>query len=407
MNKAIFMALVATLVPILFIPAHAAQLDVNIPADATEITPSYKFLRVINLEYLDGGKLADILQGKNNTISFSADSKTLGVSELISKLNTQLENSLSSARVNDVKINYQAILDVSEKSTTIEYKIEIIPTITNHVVTINSQRYIDSDWRGFKLDGPVLIEIQYGDYDINNPESVLRVLVPELLQEIENTDAKQILNFELLDASGISDLPLYKWDFLFDPTGILVEAQKVGFKENSVISYYSMGTCNIIVGPCSDESVSLEFMLDEKYTIRTIESQDDATISMEGYATLRTIGESEVFAVSESPVTIGPIQEFPVGIIYGMAIMAAVGGGLIFIISNRKLKAEQGQTEQTGIDPALLRAYPTHAVAGGYQTVRGEAHLVSDADYQKTRSVYDENSEPKSSTRGSLPKGWE
>jgi len=81
---------------------------------------------------------------------------------------------------------------------------------------------------------------------------------------------------------------------------------------------------------------------------------------------------------------------FPVGIIYGMAAMAAIVGAGIFIISNRKLKAEAGQTEQTGIDPSRLRAYQTSAGSGAYQTVRGEAQLIDDTGYEQTRNVYDE-----------------
>ncbi len=93
--------------------------------------------------------------------------------------------------------------------------------------------------------------------------------------------------------------------------------------------------------------------------------------SPEGYATTSTEG-------------------FPVGIIYAMAAMAAIGGGAIFLISNRKLEAEAGQTEQTGIDPSRLRAYQTSAGSGAYQTVRGEAQLIDDTCYEQTRSVYDE-----------------
>ena len=48
--------------------------------------------------------------------------------------------------------------------------------------------------------------------------------------------------------------------------------------------------------------------------------------------------------------------------------------------------------------------------AKGYQTVRGEAQLVDDSDYQKSRSVYDEEKPQETtesqSTKGSLPKGW-
>jgi len=157
--------LIAILVSGGIVPAYSAQLDVNIPADATEIIPSYKFLRIINLEYPDGGKLADILQGKNNTISFTANKNTQGVSKIISQINSQLSDSLSGAFVSDLTIKYLAILDVKEKSSTLEYNIQIEPIIQNPLITIDSQRYVDSDWRGIKLLGPILIQTEYGLYD--------------------------------------------------------------------------------------------------------------------------------------------------------------------------------------------------------------------------------------------------
>ena len=92
-------------------------------------------------------------------------------------------------------------------------------------------------------------------------------------------------------------------------------------------------------------------------------------------------------------------------IIYGMAAMAAIGGGAFFMFSNRQLKMQK-ETGQTGIDPSRLRAYETSAGAGGYQTTRGEAQLIDDADYQRTRSVYDEPStqqSPPPSTQQSPP----
>ena len=57
----------------------------------------------------------------------------------------------------------------------------------------------------------------------------------------------------------------------------------------------------------------------------------------------------------------------------------------------------------------------TSASAGGYQTVRGEAHVTGLEDYDQHRNFYDEEkpqveekSEDKpASKRGALPKGFE
>ena len=386
------------------IPAYSAQLDADILADATLITPSYKFLRIIFFEHPDGGELAEALQQKEETVSFMANKNTPGVSEIISQINSQLSDSLSGSFVSDIEIKYQAILDGGPKLSKLEYNIQINPTIQNPLITIDSQRYVDTDWRGIKLSGPIIIQTEYGMYDINSAESALKILVPELYEKLQNTPAKKVLQAELLDASGIGALPLSKWHFLFDPTGILEESKQANFQGNSVISHYSMGECNIFIDVCNDREWKESFVLDKQYTITATESRDDATISLEGYGSIQQIGDSEVFGMTEKPSQTNPTPEFPAGIIYGMAGMAAIGGGVIYVISNRKLKAERGQTEQTGIDPALLRVSSTNAGAGGYQTVRGESHLASDVEYQKTRSVYDEK---ETKTKGSLPKGWE
>ena len=60
---------------------------------------------------------------------------------------------------------------------------------------------------------------------------------------------------------------------------------------------------------------------------------------------------------------------------YGMAGMAVIGGIVMFVVSNRKLKQDKDQG-QTGIDPAHLRSYETSDSAGGYKTNRGESYIV-------------------------------
>ena len=72
-----------------------------------------------------------------------------------------------------------------------------------------------------------------------------------------------------------------------------------------------------------------------------------------------------------------------------MAGLAALGGGAILIISERRRKFEKTHNTQTGIDPSQLRATSTSTGSGGYKTNRGEAELIN-SDYAKTRSVYEQ-----------------
>lgn len=361
-----------------FIPyAHAVQLDAKIPTGEDTIEPSFQFLRVIYIEYPDGGEIAKLLQGKTQTISFSADSKTHNMSNLIDQINQNLKSIPSDAFVTDVKINYQAILSGNENSAVIEYKVQLIPTITNHIIQRQSEKStIDANWRGIKLDKPMLIDTEYGSFDINNPKSALDVLLPDVMTKIKDSDLK-ILELPIFDASKILNLPLYKWQSLFDNTAIIPGAVEYKFSGKYVITHYTMGECSVEVGACNDRKWSQDFEIDKKYSIKIVESQDDASIAIEGYADSSAFGGIEVFETSlKNTVSDTPETGFPGGVMYGMAGMAVIGGIIMFVFSNRKLKQDKDQG-QTGIDPAHLRSYETSESAGGYKTNRGEAYLVS------------------------------
>jgi len=132
------------------------------------------------------------------------------------------------------------------------------------------------------------------------------------------------------------------------------------------------------VGMCNDREWIQEIDLDEKYTIRIVESRDDATISLEGYVDSTHLDGIEVFDTNlDSLVTQRPAtNEFPATIMYGMAGMVIIGAIVMFVISDRKLKKDKNKG-QTGVDPAHLRSYETSNSAGGYKTNRGESLLVS------------------------------
>jgi hypothetical protein len=139
-----------------------------------------------------------------------------------------------------------------------------------------------------------------------------------------------------------------------------------------------MGECNIGTGLCNDREWNEEISLDKKYTVRVIESRDDATILLEGYVDSTQIDGIEVFQTNlKSVITQKPdTDEFPATVMFGMAGMAAIGGIVMFAYSSRKLKKDKNQG-QTGIDPAHLRAYETSISAGGYKTNRGESYLIT------------------------------
>lgn len=358
--------------------AWAAQMDVFIAEDDSVIKPEYKFLRIIFIDYPNGGIIAENLVGKQETISFTVDATQL--QPLISEINADFEKRSSSSTVTDVKVDYRATITGRENQAVIEYRINMLPTIKGFEVReskVDVTRVIDSTWRGFDVDVPVVVDTeQYGSFDINSPGSALHVFSADTHDIIQKEKKDSVINDNIFDASGIYELPLSKWHFLFDPTAIIEESKNMGFSGDVVVSHYSMGECNIEVGPCSDRKLTEYITADKDYTIRAVESQDDATISIEGFTVKDNILGLEVFGISaESTNTGNPgTDEFPATVIYGMAVVAAVGGIVFFFVSDRKLKGEKNQG-QRGIDPALLSSYPTSESSGGYHTNRGEAQI--------------------------------
>ncbi|MBA4717659.1 MAG: hypothetical protein HRO68_00525 [Nitrosopumilus sp.] len=180
----------------------------------------------------------------------------------------------------------------------------------------------------------------------------------------------KILELKLVDTSGLSELPLSEWESIFDPTSKMSEVKDYEFSGN-IITNYSMGICTIFSEVCQDKIHQEKFVIDgEQYLIKSIESQDDATIIIEGYVNEDYLGEIEIFTIRDNAGE-GDSQITIMYAISGIMVGVAV---CFFVWSNRKVK--KTTTEQTGIDPKDLCAVSIGSSAGSYQTNRGTAYLV-------------------------------
>ena len=394
-------------------PVWAAQLDARINPDNPDFNFQVKYQRTIFIEYNEGGQLADQLRGAIESKRLTSDSTNPAVVDLINRINQKLASDGSGAIVSDLNVEYSAQLTGRVLNTSIDYKIILSGTITDHIIRERQGQtpaIIDVGWRGITVGGPIVID----GTEINLPISFIKDKVPSVFSSIKGTEAEDLFSENLINAEGIKNQPLTKWHFLFDPTGINVDAGTFGLAEEItgfVVSGFTMGESSLREGRQVEKIFETHFTLDKNYMIRSIESADNANLAVIGFGVVDSLEGLEIIGVTPtSPAGYATTStgEFPVSIIYGMAAMAAIGGVGIFIFSNRKLK--HLGTEQTGIDPSQLRAYKTSAGAKGYQTIRGEAQLIDDSDYQKSRSVYDEEKPQETtesqSTKGSLPKGW-
>ncbi len=370
--------------------AWAAQLNAQINPNSEESTFKVNYQKTVFVEYPDGGMLFDELRLKEWTISGTADSSNAGVQELMDKLNSKIGSDGSQARIIDLDVTYDFHLKGRNLNSAIDYQVIIEGTLTNYIISKDqSKTLIDLGWRGLSVTDEILID----GVGINHPISILKEKEPVVYNILSGTEAEEILSKNLIDANFILEQPMTNWHFLFDPTGINVDASTFGLDESIsgfVISHWTMGESSLREGRQVERISEAEVNADQKYVIRSVQSADAANLSTIGFGALDLLDGVEIAGVTPtSPEGYATTSTggFPMMIIYGMAGMAALGGIGFFIFSNRSLK--NLETSQTGIDPNRLTGYQTSASSGGYQTNRGEAQLKDDTAYEQTRSVYE------------------
>jgi len=398
----------------------SSQLEVSIDPNSDTAIAKMTYQRSINIDYSDGGNLAD-MNGLNKEISFSADSSNPSVQSLISKLNSYILSNNSQAQITDLTVEYRSLMTGRSTSMSVDYTVILHPTINNFVIkqgSGNDPTLLDVDWRGFGVIGPVIINTPaYGDVEINLPISTFERFTPSLALTIKASDAGQLVNTRLMDGDEIKAQPIGNWHFLFDPTGIGADASQYGFQTGSVISSFTMGESSLREGLIREQISESAFNSDKTYRITSFESSGNASIDIIGFANRDVLGSSEIFGVTpNAPEGYASTStgEFPAFILYGMAGMAAMGGAAMLLVSKRKLNKEKGHYQQTGIDPTQLTGVQTSASSGGYQTIRGEAQVKGLEDYNEHKSYYEEKpqveekSEDKPSSKGgAMPKGFE
>ena len=400
----------------------SSQLEVTIDPDSDSAIAKMTYQRSINIDYSDGGKLAETMYGKTNQILFSADSSNPSVQSLISKINSYMTSEGSIAQITELTLDYKVMLTGRTSSMSVDYSIILRPTIENIVIkqgSGNNPTLLDVDWRGFGVLGPVVINTPaYGDVEINLPISAFERFTPSLALSLKASDARELLSTRLMDGDELKAQPIGNWHFLFDPTGINADASQYGFQTGSVISSFTMGESSLREGLIREQIHESTFSSDKIYRVTTYESSGNASIDIIGFANRDTLGTSEIFGVTPNApegYATTSAGEFPAFILYGMAGMAGLGGIAMMFMSWRKLSKEKGHYQQTGIDPSQLTSVQTSASSRGYQTIRGEAHVTGLEDYNEHRSYYDEEKpqveekteDKQSSKRGALPKGFE
>lgn len=369
----------------------AAQVDAKINPNSNASPFSYNYQKTVFIEYPNGGKLFDELHEKEWTINGSADASNPGVQKLIESLNRKIQSDGSHAKVSDLNVTYQVHLKGRNLNTSVDYKIILEGTLSDYVITKDQVRtLVDMGWRGMSTNDSVVID----DMEINFPISAIKDKEPAVYDILSGTEADTILSKSIINADYILEQPMTNWHFLFDPTGINVDAGTFGLDESIsgfVVSKWTMGESSLREGRQVERVFEAPVSADQNYIVRSVQSSDQGNIAAIGFGALDVLDGLEIAGITPTPpegYATTSTGEFPVMIVYGMAGMAAIGGIAFFVFSNRSLKNQT--TGQQGIDPGRLVSYQTSASAGGYQTNRGEAQLADSSDYERTRSVYED-----------------
>ena len=229
-------------------PAWAAQLESRINPNDDESTFKVSYIKTVFIEYPNGGKIFDELRTQEWTISGTANSTNPDVQNLIDVLNSKIRNDGSQAQISDLDVTYTFHLKGRNLGAAIDYKLILEGTITNYIISKDqSKTLIDLGWRGLTATGEIVID----GVEVNQPISVLKDKEPTVYNILAGTEAEQILSKNLIDANFILEQPMTNWHFLFDPTGINVDAGTFGLDESIVgfvISHWTMGESSLREG---------------------------------------------------------------------------------------------------------------------------------------------------------------
>ena len=375
-------------------PVWAAQLDARVNPNNDSSPFKMNYQKTVFIEYPNGGELFEELRGKEWTVSGSEGVSNPGVKDLMDKLNNGIREKGSQARISDLNVSYDFHLKARNINTSVDYKVILEGAITDYIITKDNQRtLVDLGWRGISTDSEIVIN----DVEINIPINILRDQEPAVYAVFAGTEAEDVLDKHLINADFILEQPLTNWHFLFDPTGINVDAGTFGLDDEIagfVVSSWTMGESSIREGRQVERVFEAEVSADQTYTVRSVQSSDQGNLYTIGFGALDILDGVEIVGVTPTPpegYATTSTGDFPIMIVYGMAGLAAVAGIAFFIVSSRSLKNEK--VGQQGISPDNLVGYQTSASSGGYQTNRGEAQLKDDTSYQQTRSVYEETSQ--------------
>lgn len=235
--------------------AHAAQIDAALVPEFDKAVGTFTGTKFIRISYEPGSSASQLFNGKEERLVFSIKgTNASGIAELISKINAALIEAQSPAQVSNVNVTYSGVLEGGPNAMTLTYRVELTQEFSGFKLnqSASDDIPIDVNWRGFVIDGPVLLQYaEHGSVNINQPVGLLEATFPDFAEAILDTEAREIMSGSILDFTEIGDAGMERWHWLFDPTRALagvdgIMGEVVG--RAKVLSVYSLGECSIREG---------------------------------------------------------------------------------------------------------------------------------------------------------------
>jgi len=342
-SRIILSAIAALLVAGLANHAHAAQINASLIPEFDRAAGSFVGVKFVQIAYEPGSAVAKLFDGRTERIEFSIQgTNSSGMGELVATANHALLKTQSPAQVASANLTYSGVLRGGPDRLTLTYNVEFIPSFSGFKLDKNATDDIpmDINWRGFAIDGPVLVDsAEHGRMNVNEPIGLLEVTFPEFAEKIAGTEAEKIMTEPILDFGELGAMPMERWHWLFDPTfsqastgGIL---RGSGIGSAKVMSVYSLGECSIREG-CpppreGDSSVTVDGT-PVKFHIST--PQPNAQIEIAGFTKIEKAGANDIIRVSmENASFVLPNFTLIVLLVLG-GMMAGIAG--IVLLKTRK-----------------------------------------------------------------------
>jgi hypothetical protein len=317
--------------------AYGAQINAFLIPEYNEGYSKFMGLKFIQIKYPQGSSVASVFSGVNEKLEFKVQ---LSESQL-EQVNRALLESNSPMQLASANVTYSGTIRGSHDTLTLAYNTELSALVSGYVLSQPSNDtaetiLVDSNWRGFVLKGPLILDSDSGQVNVNEPIGLLQATFPEFAQKLmdANAETRTIMTQPILDFDDFGKMPLERWHLLFDPIpsqesvkGVL--DTDIGMAK--VLSVYSLGECSIREGcPEPREGDSNASIDGSDLMVHISTPQPNAQIEIAGYTSLETKpsnGNLEVIGVNLDQGTGGPLP-------FTMQVLLVLGGmmGAIAVI---------------------------------------------------------------------------